>query len=81
MRETERQRHRQKERACFSLMQDLILDPRILPWAEGRRPTAEPPRHPPQLDFVFKFEGWLLHYVVTVRSEGSQLLEPQFTHL
>ena len=28
-----------------SLMQDSILDPRIMLWAEGRHSTVEPPKH------------------------------------
>ena len=38
-RHTERQRHKQRGGRLHarSLMWDLLLDPRIMPWAEGRR--------------------------------------------
>ena len=42
-------------------------DPRITSWAEGRRSTAEPPRHPPKsipnLEIVFTIpKGQMLNY-------------------
>ena len=37
------ERHRKRERE----RQTRSRDSRITPWAEGRRPTTEPPRDPP----------------------------------
>ena len=49
--ERERQRHRQREKQapCREPTWDLIPGPRIMPWAEGRHQTAEPPRDPESL--------------------------------
>ena len=49
--ETEREKGRDTGRGrsrfpAGSPMWDLILDPRIMPWAEGRHSTTEPPKHP-----------------------------------
>ena len=52
-RERERQRHRQRKKQAPCREPDVGLDPgtpsrdpRIMPWAKGRRQTAEPPRDP-----------------------------------
>ena len=64
-RERERQRHRQREKQASCREPDVGLDPkipgfqdsRIIPWAEGRRSNAEPPRDP--LEESFKRWPWL----------------------
>ena len=43
-----------------SLMGDLIPDPGITPWAEGRCSTIEPPRCPNEWDFITIYFNWVL---------------------
>ena len=47
-RERETQRHRQREAGSMqgARCRTRSGDPRVMPWAEGRCPTTEPPRHP-----------------------------------
>lgn len=44
---SERQGHRQREKQAPNKEPDVGLDlhPRIMPWAKGKCPTAEPSRH------------------------------------
>ena len=48
IRDTEREAEIQREKLAPRRESDVGLDPRTPepPWAEGRRPTAEPPRGP-----------------------------------
>ena len=76
--ERERERGRDKGRGrsrllAGSLMRDSIPDPGITTWAEGRCPTAEPPRHP-QTCIIWKaFSQYLARFKGT--NPASQLLK------
>ena len=45
-----------------SLMWDLILDTGIMPWAEGRRLTTEPPREAHQFSLFLSFKILFIHF-------------------
>ena len=53
-RERERQRHRQRNKSSMlgARSRTRSRDPRIAPWAKGRRQNAEPPRDPRILFFL-----------------------------
>ena len=53
MRDTERQRSRQREKQAPFREPDGLEDPRITPWAEGKCQTAETPRDPRLCIFNF----------------------------
>ena len=79
MRDTDWERARDTGRGRSRLpkgspMWDRILDPRITTWAEGRHPTAEPPRRPSPMSLTH----WLIHQILlpisTHKSHGLRSL-------
>ena len=56
----------------------LSWNPRIMPWAEGRCQTAEPPRNPPDLpSFLIAARECVLPFLATLGSARLRGLGPK----
>ena len=74
MRDTKRQRHRQREEQAPCRDPDAGLDPRIMTQAKGRCSTTEPPRCPYVQDKMSSASKLLYQLSMSVCSFMQQLL-------